>query len=58
MTNQNGGVIAGDYVQIGTQNDLNNLGGTLAANSAMQLDVGGDLNNLYHVKVARPKCIS
>ena len=45
LTNQNGGVIAGDYVQIGTQNDLNNLGGTLAANSAMQLNVGGDLNN-------------
>ena len=45
LTNANGGVIRGDYVQIGTTSDLNNLSGTLAANSAMQLDVGGDLNN-------------
>ncbi|WP_201586117.1 two-partner secretion domain-containing protein [Psychrobacter jeotgali] len=45
LTNQNGGLIAGDYVQIDTVNDLNNLGGTLQANNAMQLDAGGDFNN-------------
>ncbi len=45
LTNANGGLIKGDYVQIGTANDLNNLSGTLQANKAMQLDVGGDLNN-------------
>lgn len=45
LTNANGGLIKGDYVQIGTANDLNNLSGTLQADKAMQLDVGGDLNN-------------
>ena len=45
LTNADGGLIKGDYVQIGTANDLNNLSGTIGADSAMQLDVGGDLNN-------------
>ena len=45
LTNANGGLIKGDYVHIGTANDLNNLSGTIGANSAMQLDVGSDFNN-------------
>ena len=45
LTNENGGLIKGDYVQIGTKNNLNNLSATIGADSAMQLDVGGDLNN-------------
>jgi filamentous hemagglutinin len=45
LTNVNGGLIKGNYVQIGTANDLNNLSATIGADSAMQLDVGGDLNN-------------
>ena len=53
LNNQNGGVIQGSFVQVNTKNDLNNLGATLKANSAMALDVGGNLNNTtttYHTQ--------
>ena len=38
-------MIKGSFVQLSTKRDLNNLSGIIAADSAMQLDVGGDLNN-------------
>ena len=45
LTNTNGGIIKGNFVQISTKSDLNNLSATISANSAMQLDVGGNFNN-------------
>ena len=53
LNNQNAGVIQGNFVQINTKNDLNNLGASLKANSAMTIDVGGRLNNsstTYHTE--------
>ena len=53
LNNQNSGVIQGNFVQVNTKNDLNNLGATLKANNAMSLDVGGKLNNsstTYHTE--------
>ncbi|WP_201532664.1 hemagglutinin repeat-containing protein [Psychrobacter ciconiae] len=45
LTNENGGLIKGNFVQISTQNDLNNLSSALHAGSAMQLNVGGNFNH-------------
>ena len=53
LNNQNSGVIQGNFVQVNTKNDLNNLGATLKANSAMTIDAGGRLNNsstTYHTE--------